>query len=271
MRYQNPSAISYFFRNFWRYIYIVLPVSVFMAIFANFSTETAFLQDWIRGNLTPETYLTKMMNGMSLVRQPNDWLYGVISFVLLAITFSLLVVKMSRHMRVGGFVVFPLKSAMKIMPSMLLFCACFAVALQLLQFVTFGILWALGKFLAMDVVIIIGIALLCFDIGIVVYLWMQMLLCFPLSYSESYPFNVALSYSIREMSNHSKLCIGHAIAFTLVQALVVTLDYVLPVISHIVHGLFFVFVIYYVPCLAFTIHHKTLGTERKDISRVLIG
>ena len=271
MRYQSSSAISYFFRNFWKYIYIVLPVAVFMAIFANFSNETEFLQDWLRGNLTEDNYLSKMMNGMSLLCQADVWWYGAISFVLLAITFRLWVVKVSRHMRVGGFVLFPLKSAMKVMPSMLLFCACFAVALQLLQFATFGILWALGKFLSMDVVIIIGLVLLFGDIILTVYGWMLMLLCFPLSYSESYPFNVALSYSIREMSKHTKLCIGHAVAYALVHALVVTLDWVVPVISDVVHGLFFVFVIYYVPCMAFTIHHKTIGSERKDISRVLIG
>lgn len=65
MRYQSSSAISYFFRNFWKYIYIVLPVAVFMAVFANYSSETTFLQNWIRGNLTEETYLQAMMQGMS--------------------------------------------------------------------------------------------------------------------------------------------------------------------------------------------------------------
>jgi hypothetical protein len=174
-------------------------------------------------------------------------------------------------MRVGGFSLFPLKSAMKVMPSMLLFCACFAVALQLLQFVTFGIVFALGQFLPMNVVIPIGLVGLFGDIILVVYFWMLMLLAFPLSYSENYPFNVALSYSIREMQKHRGVCIGHAVAYALVHALVVTLDWVLPVASVVIHALFYVFVIYYVPCLAFAIHHKTLGTERKDISRVLIG
>ena len=98
-----------------------------------------------------------------------------------------------------------------------------------------------------------------------------MLLCFPLSYSENYPFNVALSYSIREMSKHTKSCIGHAVAFALVHVLIVFLDFVFPAARYVIHALFFMFVIYYVPCLAFTIHHKTLGSERKDISRVLIG
>ena len=132
MRYQSSSAISYFFRNFWKYIYIVLPVAAFMAVFADYGSETAFLQAWIGGALTEETYLNEMMQGMSLINQADTILFGVISFVLLAIAFSFLVVKVSRHMRVGGFSLFPLKSAMKVMPSMLLFCACFAVALQLL-------------------------------------------------------------------------------------------------------------------------------------------
>ena len=271
MRYQSSSAISYFFRNFWKYIYIVLPVAAFMAVFADYGSETAFLQAWIGGTLTEETYLQEMMQGMSLINQADTILFGVISFVLLAIAFSFLVVKVSRHMRVGGFSLFPLKSAMKVMPSMLLFCACFAVALQLLQFATFGIMFALGKVLPMDVLIPIGLAGLFLDIVIVVYFWMLMLLAFPLSYSESYPFNVALSYSIREMQKHRGICIGHAVAYALVHALVVTLDWVLPFASVVIHALFYVFVIYYVPCLAFTIHHKTLGTERKDISRVLIG
>ena len=271
MRYQSSSAISYFFRNFWKYIYIVLPVAVFMAVFADYGSETAFLQAWIGGTLTKENYLQEMMHGMSLINQADTILFGAISFVLLAIAFSFLVVKVSRHMRVGGFSLFPLKSAMKVMPSMLLFCACFAVALQLLQFVTFGVVFALGQFLPVDVVIPIGLAGLFLDIVIVVYFWMLMLLAFPLYYSESYPFNVALSYSIREMQNHRGVCVGHAVAYALVHALVVTLDWVLPVASVVIHALFYVFVIYYVPCLAFAIHHKTLGTERKDISRVLIG
>ncbi len=271
MRYQSSSAISYFFRNFWKYIYIVLPVAAFMAVFADYGSETTFLQAWIGGTLTEETYLQAMMHGMSLINQADTVLFGAISFVLLAVAFSFLVVKVSRHMRVGGFSIFPLKSAMKVMPSMLLFCACFAVALQLLQFVTFGVVFALGQFLPVNVVIPIGLAGLFLDIVIVVYFWMLMLLAFPLSYSESYPFNVALSYSIREMQNHRGICIGHAVAYAFVHALVVALDWVLPVASVVVHALFYIFVIYYVPCLAFTIHHKSLGTERKDISRVLIG
>lgn len=271
MRYQSPSAVSYFFRNFWHYIYLVLPVSVFMAVFANFSTETAFFHAWIDGTLTKETYLNEIMHGMSLVNQADTLLFGAISFVLLAVTFSLLVVKVSRHMRVGGFVMFPLKSATKVMPSMLLFCACFAVSYQLLQFVAFGIMFLLDKILPMNAVIIIGLVLLCLTIVVVVYIWMLMLLCFPLSYSENYPFNVALSYSIREMSKHTKTCIGHAVAFALVHVLIVFLDFVFPAARYVIHALFFMFVIYYVPCLAFTIHHKTLGSERKDISRVLIG
>ena len=261
MRYQNSSAIAYFFRNIWHYIYIVLPVSIFMAIFANFSNETAFLHAWFDGQLNEANYIESVMHGMALVSQPNAWWYGVISYLLLAVAFSLLVVKVSRHMRVGGFSVYPLKPAFKVMPSMLVFCACFAVALQLLQFIVFGIMYALSKAFVMDVVLVVG-----------AYLWMLMLLCFPLSYSESYPFNIALSYSIREMSKHQGLCILHAVSFSLVHILVVVLDYfLLPITSGIVHALFYTFVIYYVPCLAFTIHHKTLGSERKDISRVLIG
>jgi hypothetical protein len=242
-----------------------------MAVFANYGSETTFLKAWIGGTLTNENYLQEMMHGMSLINQADTFLFGAISFVLLAVAFSLLAVKVSRHMRVGGFSLFPLKSAMKVMPSMLLFCACFAVALQLLQFVTFGIVFALGQFLPMNVVIPIGLVGLFGDIILVVYFWMLMLLAFPLSYSENYPFNVALSYSIREMQKHRGVCIGHAVAYAFIHALVVTLDWVLPVASVVIHALFYVFVIYYVPCLAFAIHHKTLGTERKDISRVLIG
>ena len=272
MRYQNSSAIAYFFRNIWHYIYIVLPVSIFMAIFANFSNETAFLHAWFDGQLNEANYIESVMHGMALVSQPNAWWYGVISYLLLAVAFSLLVVKVSRHMRVGGFSVYPLKPAFKVIPSMLVFCACFAVALQLLQFIVFGIMYALSKAFVMDVVIVVGLVLLWLAIVVVAYFWMLMLLCFPLSYSESYPFNIALSYSIREMSKHQGLCILHAVSFSLVHVLVVVLDYfLLPITSGIVHALFYTFIIYYVPCLAFTIHHKTLGSERKDISRVLIG
>ena len=271
MRYQSSSAIAYFFRNFWRYIYIVLPVAIYLALFANLGNESAFLQAWIKGDLTQEDYLSKMMHGMSLINQSTEWWHGIISYVLLAVAFSLLTVKISRHMRVGAFSVLPLKSATKVMPAMLAFCACFAVALQLLQFVAFGIMYAIGKLLPMDAVIIVGLVLLWLAIIAVVYIWMLMLLSFPLSYSESYPFNVALSYSVREMSKHQGVCIGHAVAYALVHALVVTLDYVLPVTSTVIHALFYIFVIYYIPCLGFTIHHKTLGSERKDISRVLIG
>lgn len=272
MRYQSSSAISYFFRNFWRYIYIVLPVAIFMAIFANFGKESAFLQDWIAGNLNEANYIESMMSGMYLINQVENWWSGIVSYLLLAVAFSLLVVKVGRHMRVGGFSVFPIKSAAKIMPAMLIFCACFAVALQLLQFIVFGILFVLDKFIQMDVVIVVGLVLLWLTIVVVVYMWMLMLLCFPLSYAESYPFNVALSYSIREMSKHQLMCILHSVVFAIVHVVVVALDFVLlPVTSGIVHALFYTFVIYYVPCLAFTIHHKSLGSERKDISRVLIG
>ena len=121
------------------------------------------------------------MKGMYLFYQVDEWWYGIISYLLLAVVFSLLAVKVGRHMRVGGFSGFPFKSATKIMPAMLIFCACFAVALQLLQFIVFGILYVLNKFLQMDVVIIIGLVLLWMAIVAVVYVWMLMLLCFRLN------------------------------------------------------------------------------------------
>lgn len=271
MRYQSSSAISYFFRNFWHYILLVLPVVLFMTFFANFGNQTAFLKDWLGGNLFAETYITQMMNKMSIVNQANNWLFEIGAFLLLVTTFSLITVKMSRHMRVGDFVPFPVKSAIKIIPSMAIFCGCFTVVCQLLQFVVFGILFLLNMFFAMDAVIVVGLVLLWLAVVGIAYLWMLMLLAFPLFYSENYPFNVALSYSIREMSKHSLLCIGYAVGYAVAQVAVLALDYILPVSKYFVHAIFFTFVIYYIPCLALTIHHKTLGSERKDISRVLIG
>lgn len=271
MRYQSSSAISYFFRNFWHYVLQLLPVVLFMTFFANFGNQTSFLKDWLDGNLSAETYITNMMDKMSIVNQANNWLFEIGAFLLLVVTFSLITVKISRHMRVGDFVAFPVKSAIKVIPSMAIFCGCYAVACQLLQFVAFGILFLLRRFFAMDVVVVVGLVLLWLAVVGIAYLWMLMLLAFPLSYSESYPFNVALSYSIREMSKHSWLCIGHAVGYAVAQVVVLVLDYLLPPSKYFVHAIFFMFVIYYVPCLAFTIHHKTLGSERKDISRVLIG
>lgn len=271
MRYQSSSAISYFFRNFWHYVLLVLPVVLFMTFFANFGNQTAFVKDWLIGNLSSETYITQMMNGMSIVNQANHWIAEIIAFLLLVVTFSLLTVKVARHMRVGDFVAFPVKSAIKVIPSMAIFCGCFAVAFQLMQFIVFGILFLLNLFLPMNAVIVVGFVLLWLSVVGIGYLWMLLLLCFPLSYAESYPFNVALSYSIREMSKHSWLCIGYAVGYALAQVLVLVLDYLLPPSKYFIHAIFFIFVIYYIPCLAFTIHHKTLGSERKDISRVLIG
>ncbi len=271
MRYQSSSAISYFFRNFWHYLLLVLPVVLFMTFFANFGNQTAFLKNWIDGNLSAETYITQMMDGMSIVKQANHWLFEIVAFLLLVTTFSLLTVKVSRHMRVGDFVAFPVKSAIKVIPSMAIFCACFAVAFQLMQFIVFGILFVLNLFLPMDAVVIVGLVFLLMSVVGLAYLWMLMLLAFPLSYSENYPFNVALSYSIREMSKHSWLCIGYAVGYAVIQVVVLVLDYLLPQSRYFVHAIFFTFVIYYIPCLAFTIHHKTLGSERKDVSRVLIG
>ncbi len=272
MRYQNSSAIAYFFRNFWKYVYIVLPVSIFMAIFATFSSESAFLQRWSLNGLSKENYINAMMKGFSLVRQVDQWWYGIVIYLLAAITFSLLVVKVSRHMRVGGFVLLPFKSALKVIPSMLIYCGGFAVATILLEFVAFGLMYALNTFLPMNAVIIIGLVLLFLAKMAVVYFWMLTLLSFPLYYSENYRFNIALSYSIREMSKHQGVCIGHAFLYTAVQALVVLLDYLfIAAVGQIIHGLFFGLVFYYIPCLAFTIHHKTLGSERKDIARVIVG
>ena len=42
MRYQNKSAISYMFRNFWRLVPIALPFGIVTGVFCNFVCEANF-------------------------------------------------------------------------------------------------------------------------------------------------------------------------------------------------------------------------------------
>ncbi len=272
MRKQSSTALAYFFRYFFQYIYIVLPVALVMGFFANMSGESNFLLNWVGGNLATESYMEDMAKAFFLVNQAQEWWQFVIIFFLLAVTFSLLVVKVSRHMRIGAFVTFPIKSALKVIPSMLIYCACFTLLAQLFEFVAFGIAYGLSTFIPMNVVIICALVLIVGTKVGVVYLWMLTICSFPLYYSENSRFNVALSYSIREMSKRTWYCLGHALLYAGAHVLLVLLGCFLPqIVVNIVYTLFFIFVIYYVPCAGFTTHHQSLGSERKDITVMIIG
>jgi len=271
VRYQKKSAVAYMFRNFGHLVYVTLPVSVAMAFFFNFSAEMNLYAKFVLGKLTIDTFWDELMSSISVARFAGHWWQSALTLLLLIVTFCMLAVKIGRHMRVGEMPVLPFKNAFRLFPTMALYVlVCFAC-------VQFGMLLPVGVlYLLKSIQNVYAMTALCFVFVtvtriVLAYLFALLIVAFPIKYGENYRFNVALAYSVRITSKYRRFTIGFAVGYPLVRfaAGVIAAALAPFKLDIIVYALFFFTAVTLIPCVAFKLYHDSIGSERRDLNRLI--
>lgn len=267
MRFQRKSTIAYMFRNFWQLVYVTLPVSVLMAFFYNPSSEISLFVALVKGEVAMDNYLNLLTKTLTVLRFGKYWWVILCAIVLLALTMCLMVVKMDRHMRMGKMPALPFKRAFGVFPLMLAYIvACVAVT-ELSTLIVVGICYMV-RFIG-NATAIVSIALgLCFGMRVfLTYIFGLLIITFPLKYSESYRFNVALSYSARVMSTKRLQLVGLAFLYPTARIAVMSVAYLLEpfMLDVLVYAIMLTLCLMFIPSYAFKKFYDDVGGERRDL------
>ena len=271
MRTQNKSTIAYMFRNFWKLVYVTLPVSVLIAFFLHPSHETALFAATVRGDITMDNYMIALSDAFTVLRWGRYWWVALCAVVLLSYAMCVMVVKLDRHMRMGKMPALPVRRAFGIFPQMLGYIAVWVCLSELYKLIIVGIAYMLKFIPSATAIVCITMALVLVARTFVAYLFGLLLLTFPLKYSENYRFNIAMAYSARTMSTKRLQLVGLSLAYTLGRVAVQALAYLLqPYRLYVVlYAVVLTLMLMFVPGFAFKKYYDDVGGERRDISELL--
>ena len=271
MRVQSKSTIAYMFRNFWRLVYVTLPVSVLIAFFCNPSQEIALFQLLFTGGVTVDNYVEVLMGGLTVLRLGKTWWVAILAVLALVYTMCLMVVKLDRHMRVGIMPALPFKQAFGIFPHMLMYVVGWVFASELFTLIIVGIAY-LGRFIGNATVIVsIALGLIYVARVFLCYMFGLLLITFPLKYSDNYRFNIAMSYSARVMSTKRWQTVGLAVLYASARVVVMAVAYLLQpfMLDVLVYAVAVTLCLIFVPCLAFKKFYDDVGGERRDLAQIM--
>lgn len=272
MRYQSKSSISYLFRNFWQLAPIALCASVLFGLFDNTSAQIAFIRGYLNGSVNSENILSEILNTVSVLRFGKYWWGEIAALFVFVFTVSLLLVKVSQHMRIGKMDFLPVKRACAVIPTMLIFVLCVALFSELLNMIVVGIAFLLRS--ANEVLLITLTAVLLYLAQALATFAVGMLsFAFPIMFLENYSFNLALSYSVRLMNEKRKKLLVCAAAYPFIRFVFTAVCAVVNIaaVTVAVFSVGYMFCISWLPCVTFKQYYDSVGGERRDVSRVMFG
>ena len=264
------------FRNFFMLVYVALPSAALMA-FATFlykpTAEIGLFVAMFDGSLTMDNCTSELLNRLSLLRYGRYWWVFVIAVVVLACSACIMVVKIDRHMRTGLMPALPVKRALGILPSMLLYVVCCVAASELATLVAVGISYLI-RFISNATAIVAVVLVLTFAVrALCAFVFGLLIVSFPLKYGENYRFNRAMSYSARLMFAKKGKLLIFALLYPLLRLAILGLAYLLQpyYLDWIVYGVAFLFAFTYVPCLSYKQYYDDVGGERRDVGQIIFG
>lgn len=275
MRFQSKSSVSYLFRNIGQLYFVTLPMALLLAFCCNPRLETDVFAMLFTGQVTSENFFTAFSQSFTVLRflQPHWWilLLALFALALLALTMSILVVKIDRHMRVGEMVALPLKRAFGLFPWVLLFIAVCFVVHEVFMLVIVGVVYMLRFLPSAPAIVGIGLGLTLVARAFFTYFFCQLIITFPLKYSESYRLNVAMSYSTRVMTaKRGKLILISSI-YPFARYALMAVAYFARPFDVVLFAIANFFLLTYVPCFAYEQYYTDVGGERRDISQKIFG
>lgn len=253
------------FRNIWQLLIITLPASLVTAIFCNTEPELTLVTALFKGDITDANYMSELGVNLTLLRFGDYWWGVLISIVLLSYAMCLLVVKIDRHMRTGKMSLLPLRGALDIFLSMLLYIVTMIAVYEGSMLVIVGIVYMLRFISNVTTLMVLALTMTFFVWVFLAYIFLLLIVSFPLKYSEKYRFNIAMSYSVRIMAPKKRV-IGFAFLYPVCRIAVMALSYVVGPFDYVINALAILFCLTYIPCFAYTQYYDDVGVERRDIS-----
>ena len=270
MRYQSKSTISYILRNFWRLAPWTVAVSVLSGFFITDQPLINFVRNYAAGNVNSGNFVEGLVNAATVLRFGKYWWCVILTVLLFAFIESILIVKVARHMRVGEMSRFPLKGAIAVLPTALLFTLGVTVFYELLNMAVVGIAYLMRS--ANVIASTVVSAVLMFAVrAITVFFASALLLSFPIMFEENYRFGSALSYSVRLALDKRWFFIAVSLIYPLAQlALVALCAWVnITAVTVTLYSLFVLFFSLYAPCVAFKIYYDSVGGTRRDVTHTI--
>lgn len=272
MRFQSKSATSYMFRNFGKLFYVALPVAVLMAFFVNPSQEVNFISRLALGEFTSfDEMFGAFTRAMTVWRFGRFWWASLIALLLLALTESMLIVKINRHMHVGEMRALPFKKAFRLFPVTLLVVVCIFVVSEIIMLLSVGVTYLLRSVSNITAIAAIGAGLSFVLRVLCAWIFMLLLIGLPLKYSENYSLNIAFAYSVRVMTKQNKAVWGSTLIYALGRYVVQLCAYFASPykLDVLIYAVVYLFVVLILPCLAYRLYHDAVGGERRDIYQIM--
>lgn len=271
MKYQSKSALAYILRNFGKLFYVALPIAILMAFFANPTNEIEFWHLLITGQLTRDNLYRQFNSAFTVLRLREFWWVNIIAFVLLALTVAMLIVKISRHMRMGLMSALPFKRSFGIFATTFLALLCFFGATEIMALLPVGIMYILRDVDSVLTLAIIGVSLSFVVKTLCAWIFTLLILALPLKYSENYHFNVGLAYSVRVMTKLPREVWIITLTYALGRYVVMLCAFFLHpyYLDIVLYSLVYLFVTLYLPAFAYKVYHDVVGGERRDIYQIM--
>ena len=268
MRYRSKSAISYMFRNFWRLVPIALPFSIVSGVFFNFIPESDFVYKLVHGTVNADNFVSQFTSSFTVAKVGSHWYLPLVVLLLMALTESVYVVKISRHMHVGDLSTVSFGKVFGLFPTMLLYVAVMFACKGVLDFLPSGVALICNFVENLAVKATIAIVMYYIVTIVVAYVFTLLICAFPLKYCDNYSFATALSCSARFTSKDKKFVAMFTFMYP-VGRLVVSLVSGLvgnTVVAIVLQTVYFTFFAVYVPCVAFVKYYEYVGRTRQDLS-----
>lgn len=270
MRYQSKSTISYMARNFWRLVPWTIAAAILSGYFLSDQPVMDFIRSYASGKITQQNILQNLVNAATVLRFGEFWWCALLTVLLLVFAESMLIVKVSRHMRVGEMQRFPIKGVISVLPTALLFTLGVVVFLELLNLAVVGIAYLVRAAGLISTVVVSAVLLFAVKV-LTVFISSALLLAFPIMFEENYRFGSALSYSVRLAFDKRGFLIAVSFIYPLVQlALTALCAWVnIRALTVALYSLLYLFFSLYAPCVTFKIYYDSVGGVRRDIGRVM--
>jgi len=259
-------------RNFWRLVPWTIVAAALAGYFMSDQPSIEFIRNYAAGQITQENFLQNLVNAATVLRFGKYWWCVLLTVFWFIFVESMLMVKVSHHMRVGEMQRFPFKNAVSVVPTALLFVLGVTVFLELLNLAVVGIAF-LMRGAGLIATTVVSAALLFAVKVLTVFVASTLLLAFPIMFEENYRFTSALSYSVRLAREKRGFIIAVSCIYPLIQlALTALCAWVnLRVLTVVLYALLYMFFSMYAPCVSFKIYYDSVGGERRDIGRKIFG
>lgn len=271
MRAQSKSVFAYVFRNFWQLALTVLPLAVLGGVFFNFNAAGNFVSQAFNGAINRENFFSGVAKTFIFVRFADRWYVNVFTAAALVLVNSLLIVKISRHMRVGEMPVFPVRAALKLAPAIFLYAVTFFVAVQLLELITLGIVAMLSFIDRISALVSTYMTLSLILELLLSYLFARLLCTFPLVYCDDYRYFRAMSFSLRLTEDCKVKALGYAFAYSMLKVAVTAVATIVsnPFVGYALYTVYYFVFLTFVPVWAFKMYYDATGSDRHDIGNKL--